>query len=499
MTNILRAALAVSVLTLALSGLGCVNQTESNTSTTANTSNANTTATSLPTATPTPASTVAAEANAAPLTLPVLDAFFADPTFSTELKTKLQLSDEQIERLRTVAHTETGKLSESVSDDAHTGTTTAARQNADEQIKAAIGADKAQQLATLVRERWSGGDAGADSASASANNTAATNPNGVSNANTANGAPPSTALATNSHAVNAVPNDTRIVVNAPSFRMDVFESGKLIKSYKVGIGYPEFPLPTGMRKASSIIFNPTWTPPDSPWVESMKNVKAGEKVAAGSSLNPLGPIKIPIGMPSLIHGGKSAAKLGGFASHGCVGLTNSQVQEFARTLAQIGGTTLSDEDVAAYEKDKTKTKDVKLTNAVPVELRYETIVVEDGKLHIYRDVYDHNTNTEANLRAALEANGVTLDQLSEKERAQAMNALKEMSQDVVSKTDTPKGGAAATSKTQTVTRTVKGRKEIVIEIAALAGKGYPAPVALNTGNGAAKQASAGGTAKGRRR
>ncbi len=138
--------------------------------------------------------------------------------------------------------------------------------------------------------------------------------------------------------------------------MDLFQDGKLVKTYKVGIGYPEFPLPTGMRKAKEIIFNPTWTPPDEPWVESSNKVKVGEKVAAGDKLNPLGPIKIPIGSPSLIHGGKSPAKLGTFASHGCVGLTNAQVQDFAFDLANISGTTLSKEDVKGYEKTKTEQK-----------------------------------------------------------------------------------------------------------------------------------------------
>ncbi|HEY5839084.1 MAG TPA: L,D-transpeptidase, partial [Pyrinomonadaceae bacterium] len=33
---------------------------------------------------------------------------------------------------------------------------------------------------------------------------------------------------------NAVPKDTRIVVNIPAFRMDVFKDGVLVKSYKVG-------------------------------------------------------------------------------------------------------------------------------------------------------------------------------------------------------------------------------------------------------------------------
>ena len=134
---------------------------------------------------------------------------------------------------------------------------------------------------------------------------------------------------------NAVPTDTRVVVNIPAFRMDLFQDGSLVKSYQVGIGYPDFPLPQGLRKASTIIFNPTWTPPDEPWVEGSKKVKVGQKVEAGSPLNPLGPIKIPIGLPSLIHGGKSPAKLGTFASHGCVGLTNPQVQDFSVVLAGL--------------------------------------------------------------------------------------------------------------------------------------------------------------------
>src|SRR4029079_18304765 len=147
---------------------------------------------------------------------------------------------------------------------------------------------------------------------------------------------------------NSVPKDTRIVVNIPAFRMDVFKDGSLVKSYKIGIGYPEFPLPQGLRKAQSIIFNPTWTPPDEPWVASMKAVKVGEKVEAGSKLNPLGPIKIPIGLPSLIHGGKAVAKLGTFASHGCVGLTTAQVKDFARLLAQTAGNPISDKAIETY-------------------------------------------------------------------------------------------------------------------------------------------------------
>ncbi len=159
----------------------------------------------------------------------------------------------------------------------------------------------------------------------------------------------------------------------------------------------------------------------------MKDIAVGEKVAAGSPLNPLGPIKIPIGMPSLIHGGKPLAKIGTFASHGCVGLTNAQIKDFAKTLAAAVGKEVSDQTIAGYLKDSTKTRSVKLDAPVPVELRYETIVVEDGKLYIYKDVYDQNTNTEENLRTTLARSNVEFEDFSADERDQVLEALNAMS------------------------------------------------------------------------
>src|SRR5712691_1034748 len=294
---------------------------------------------------------------------------------------------------------------------------------------------------------------------------------------------------------NAVPRDTRIVVNIPAFRLDVFRDGTLINSYRIGIGYPQFPLPTGLRKAQLIIFNPTWTPPDSPWVDSM-NVTPGETIRAGSKLNPLGPIKIPIGMPSLIHGGKPLSKIGTFASHGCVGMTNEQVKDFAKVVVQASETDLSDETMSAYLNQRTRTRVVNLNKLIPIELRYETIVVEDGGLHIYRDVYNQNTNTEENLREVLKANGVDWNHLTDDERAQVEEALNAMSrrpkkqfapkQATTTSSDFANTMAATNEKKAEAERLKKLRsqKEIVIESAALTGKGYPAPVNLDAGTGA---------------
>jgi lipoprotein-anchoring transpeptidase ErfK/SrfK len=411
------------------------------------------TAAPAPSATPSasPATASAGGGAQLPVTLPVLDAMFQDPSFADELKSRLSLTDEQVARLRRAAEEERAGLSE----EGEEGSTPAAARRATEKINEIVGTDRLPQFAELVRARWSGGEAGGPAAAA---------------------AQP-----------NSVPTDTRVVVNAPAFRMDVFEGGRLLKTYRVGIGYPEFPLPQGLRKANQIIFNPTWTPPDEPWVKG--KVKPGEKVEAGSKLNPLGPVKIPIGLPSLIHGGKSAARLGSFASHGCVGLTDKQVQDFAVVLAGLGGAQVTAEDVSGYAKNKTETKNVRLEREVPVELRYETIVVEDGRLHVYRDVYEKGTNTEENLRAVLAAHGVRLEDLTEPERAQVAEALKAMARDPQGNpvdapaTPTPSPTPAKKGQEQQVreTRTVKGQKEVVIEIAALRGKGYPAPVNLDAG------------------
>jgi lipoprotein-anchoring transpeptidase ErfK/SrfK len=374
-----------------------------------------------------------------PVTLPVLDALFADESFAGELKSKLGLTDAQVEQLKQIAREEREGLSE---DEEGTGSTSAASARASEKIRGVLGDEKTTQLMALVGERWGG------------EQTAAT------------------------QKPNAVPTDTRVVVNIPAYRMDVFESGQLVKSYKVGIGYPEFPLPTGLRKADTIIFNPTWTPPDEPWVKG--KFKPGQKVEAGSKDNPLGPIKIPIGAPSLIHGGKSPSRIGTFASHGCVGLTSPQVQEFAPIMAKLGGVELTPAQVAAYGQQRGQTKNLKLGSEVPVELRYETIVAEDGKLYVYRDVYDKGTNTEENLKAVLAAHGVKLEDLSEAERTQVMDALKEMARDAYGN---PADGSPAPKpgKNTRETKTLKGKREVVIEVAALKGKGYPAPVNLNTG------------------
>jgi len=359
------------------------------------------------------------------VTLPLLDALLTDEKFVGELKSNLKLTDDQISQLKRASSAEIDRLRSTNAEDVDGNSSSDARARTTEQLRTIVGDEKSRELASFANHYWSKGEVATDT---QGNNQ----PQMLSGP-------------------NAVPTDTRVVVNIPEFRMDLFQDGSLVKSYKVGIGYPEFPLPIGLRKANQIIFNPTWTPPDSPWVAKMKNVSAGETIQPGDKDNPLGPIKIPIGLPSLIHGGKSPAKIGKFASHGCVGLTTEQVKDFAVLLGRASNTSeVNAQSMASYLKDKERTKTVKLNQPVPVELRYETIVLEDGKLHIYKDVYAQDTNTEENLRKVLSANGVKFEDLSEEQRQKALDALNS-----------------------------KSNKEVVIDLGGIAQKGYPAPFNLS--------------------
>ena len=377
-----------------------------------------------PTVSPSPTNTETASVQ---VTLPLLDALLTDDKFVARLKQDVKLSENEIEQIKRVSGADIARLREANAEEGEGGDDNP-RERAEKELRTILGEQKARDLARVANDYWSKGDPSEAST------------DGIEM----------------SKGPNAVPSDTRVVVNIPAYRMDLFQNGSLVKSYKVGIGYPEFPLPLGLRKAQQIIFNPTWTPPDSPWVAKMKNVTPGETVEPGDKDNPLGPIKIPIGLPSLIHGGKSPAKIGKFASHGCVGLTNAQIKDFAAQLGQASNTPDVSSKIDSYLENKEKTQTVKLNQTVPVELRYETIVLEDGKLHIYRDVYAQETNTEENLRSVLEAHGLKLEDLSEQQRTQILNALK-----------TPV------------------KKEIVVDLGtvAQAQKGYPAPVALDNGSG----------------
>jgi lipoprotein-anchoring transpeptidase ErfK/SrfK len=104
----------------------------------------------------------------------------------------------------------------------------------------------------------------------------------------------------------------RIVVDLSDCRLYLYKDGKLVKTYSVAVGQPAYPTPTGDYSIVSMIMNPTWIPPDSPWAKGLEPIPPGPG-------NPVGTRWIGTSAPGVgIHGTPSDYSIGTHASHGCI-------------------------------------------------------------------------------------------------------------------------------------------------------------------------------------
>ncbi|HEV7473536.1 MAG TPA: L,D-transpeptidase [Pyrinomonadaceae bacterium] len=207
--------------------------------------------------------------------------------------------------------------------------------------------------------------------------------------------------------------DIRLTLNLPSFRLTLWQNGKEVKSYYIGVGMKEHPLYVGDREAREIIWNPDWIPPPSDWVREMSGVSPGEIIKASDPRNPLGKLKIPLGDSYLIHQAKGTGDLGNLVSHGCIRMLRPELYDLAEKIVAARSLPVSPKRIAAAKRGS-KMLVVRLDEPVPVDINYDTLVVEAGYLHVYPDVYGRGTNRPAKLRAKLQAANVDVTSLNEK-------------------------------------------------------------------------------------
>lgn len=235
------------------------------------------------------------------VTLPVVDVYLNDSTFLEEARRDLELTDAEIDSLRSLSGGAVREMYQRRRGESAQSAPYSTREGGEQsraKIRGLLGEERGDRFMAMVESRWSsGGEDGLASAAAD------------STTGTTNGSNASAPTPRSSENPAGIPSDTRIVINIPSFRMDLFDRGRLVGSWKIAVGYPEFPLPTGVRRANRVIFNPTWTPPSESWVTESSDVEALKTIPAGSPKNPLGIAKIPIGLPNLIHSGKPQLSL----------------------------------------------------------------------------------------------------------------------------------------------------------------------------------------------
>jgi len=224
--------------------------------------------------------------------------------------------------------------------------------------------------------------------------------------------------------------DIRLTLNVPSFRLTLWQNGKEVKSYYVGVGMKDYPIYIGRREATEIIWNPAWIPPASDWVSSHKGVQPGDVIKAGDPRNPLGKLKIPLGESYLIHQAASTNDVGNLVSHGCVRVLRADLYDLAEKIIAARSVSISPRRIAAA-KHSFKTLDVHLDEPLPVDINYDTLVFEGGVLHIYPDVYDRGMNRPARLRAELVSSRVDVSKLDDETMNQMLSQVTKRAQFVV--------------------------------------------------------------------
>jgi lipoprotein-anchoring transpeptidase ErfK/SrfK len=206
--------------------------------------------------------------------------------------------------------------------------------------------------------------------------------------------------------------DIRVTVDVPAFRLTLWQGGKEVKTYRVGVGMKDYPITISERRVTEIIWNPAWIPPDSDWVTGRKGVRAGEVIKPTDPRNPLGKLKIPLGGGYLIHEAKGPGDLGNLVSHGCVRMMRADLYDLAEKIVAARSLPVTPKQIRRAKLTK-RTLVAKLEEPLSVDINYDTHVVEGRALHLYADFYGRGTNTAEHLRAELEESGVDASALDD--------------------------------------------------------------------------------------
>jgi len=113
----------------------------------------------------------------------------------------------------------------------------------------------------------------------------------------------------------------RIVVDLSEYSLRLYRDGRVVKRYRVAVGAPGFPTPTGDYTVVDKQVDPSWFPPDSPWAAGLGPIPPGPG-------NPLGTRWIGTSAPAIgIHGTYASSSIGTAASHGCIRMNIKDVEE----------------------------------------------------------------------------------------------------------------------------------------------------------------------------
>jgi L,D-transpeptidase ErfK/SrfK len=178
-----------------------------------------------------------------------------------------------------------------------------------------------------------------------------------------------------------------IIINIPQRMLFYFKEGRLMRSYPVALGRPDWPTPTGRFKIIVKEENPTWEVPQSIQEEMRSEGKAVETCVPPGPDNPLGQYWLGLSIGGYgIHGTIAPASIYHFQTHGCIRLHPDDIAEL-------------------FDRVKVGT---------PGRLIYQPVllaVLDDGRilLEVHRDIYNKGIDPVQTARGMAEANGLSRD------------------------------------------------------------------------------------------
>ena len=121
-----------------------------------------------------------------------------------------------------------------------------------------------------------------------------------------------------------------LTLDRAGFTLRLWENLKLAKTYTVAVGQEGLETPEGLYAIEEKEENPTWHVPESAWAGDL----AGQSIPPGPS-NPIKARWMAIFEGAGIHGTEETESLGSAASHGCVRMAISDVEELY-DLVEVG-------------------------------------------------------------------------------------------------------------------------------------------------------------------
>jgi lipoprotein-anchoring transpeptidase ErfK/SrfK len=122
-----------------------------------------------------------------------------------------------------------------------------------------------------------------------------------------------------------------VSVDRSTHTLRIFRALRLVRTYPVAVGAAGFETPAGLRHVLYKDKNPSWTAPNRPWAYPYQ----GQTFPPGDSRNPLRAWFIALGDGIGIHGTSEEWTVGTSASHGCIRMHASDVEQVAK-LTPVG-------------------------------------------------------------------------------------------------------------------------------------------------------------------